>query len=77
VSLGAKSIVLRSTVSSPPGSRLQGSIPGEPPVRLCVKVHGCRRQAEGDFWIEGRPIDLTREVRERIHPATSSQDPQV
>jgi hypothetical protein len=66
VSLEAKAIVLRSTVSSPPGSRLEGALQGEPPARLQVKVHGCRRQPEGDFLIEGRPIDLPREVRERM-----------
>lgn len=66
VSLGAKAIVLRSSVPSPPGSRLEGTLAGEPPATLRVKVHGCRRQAEGDFLIEGRPIDMTRQVRERI-----------
>jgi len=35
-----------------------------------VKVHGCRRQPEGDFRIAGRPIDLPREVRERIEAQT-------
>ncbi len=66
VSLDAKTILLRSTVPSPPGSRLEGALSGEPPARLRVKVHGCRRQAEGDFLVDGRPIDLPREVRERI-----------
>lgn len=66
VSLGAKAIVLRSSVPSPPGSRLEGTLAGEPPATLRVKVHGCRRQPEGDFEIEGRPIDMTRQVRERI-----------
>jgi hypothetical protein len=66
VLLGAKAIVLRSTVPSPPGSRLEGTLVGERTARLKVKVHGCKRQPEGDFVIEGRPIDMTREVRERI-----------
>jgi hypothetical protein len=66
VSLGPKAIVVRSTVPSPPGSRLEGTLPGEPPATLKVKVHGCKRQPGGDFEIEGRPIDMTREVRERI-----------
>jgi hypothetical protein len=71
VSLGAKAIVLRSTVPSPPGSRLEGTLTGEPPARLKVKVHGCKRQPEGDFVLEGRPVDMTREVRERIEAGTS------
>ncbi len=66
VSLGPKAIVVRSTVPSPPGSRLEGTLVGEPPAVLKVKVHGCKRQPEGDFEIEGRPIDLTRQVREWI-----------
>lgn len=71
VSLGPKAIVVRSTVPSPPGSRLEGTLPGEPPAMLKVKVHGCKRQPEGDFEIEGRPIDMTRQVRERIEAGTA------
>jgi hypothetical protein len=70
VSLAPKAIVVRSTVPSPPGSRLEGTIAGEPSATLKVKVHGCKRQPEGDFEIEGRPIDMTREVRERIEAGT-------
>ncbi len=66
VSVGADTVVLRSTVSAPPGSRLDGSLRGEPGAMLKVKVHGCKRQPEGDFVIEARPIDLTREVRDRL-----------
>jgi hypothetical protein len=73
VSLGAKAIVLRSTVPSPPGSRLEGTLVGEPPARLKVKVHGCKRQPEGDFELEGRPIDLTRQVRERIEAGAAAK----
>jgi len=71
VSLHPKAIVLRSSVPSPPGSRLEGTLVGEPVARLLVKVHGCRKQPEGDFVIEGRPIDLPREVRERIEAQTA------
>ncbi len=66
VSLGAGGIVLRSTVPSPPGSRIEGALAGEPPAKLRVKIHACRRQAEGDFVLEGRPLDMTRELRERV-----------
>ena len=72
VSLDAKAIVLRSTVPSPPGSRLEGTLVGEPVARLQVKVQGCRKQPEGDFQIDGRPIDLPREVRERLEAQTHS-----
>ena len=66
VSLEGGGIVLRSTVSSPPGSRIEGALAGEPPAKLRVKIHWCRRQAEGDFVLEGRPLDMTREVRQRV-----------
>jgi hypothetical protein len=66
VSLDPSGIVLRSTVPSPPGSRIEGALGGHPLARLCVKVHGCKRQDDGAFELRGRPIDMTREVRERI-----------
>jgi hypothetical protein len=75
VSLDLKAIVLRSTVPSPPGSRLEGTLAGEPSARLRVKVHGCKLQPEGDYVIEGRPIDLTRAVRERIEATTAPEVP--
>jgi len=66
LSFDGGAIVLRSTVSSPPGSRIEGALAGEPPAKLRVKIHACRRQAEGDFVLEGRPLDMTREVRQRV-----------
>jgi hypothetical protein len=66
VSIDAGAIVLRSSVPSPPGSRIEGTVTGEPPVRLRVKVHASKRQPEGDFLLQGRPIDMTRETRERL-----------
>ena len=64
VALEGERITLRSTVSSPPGSPLAGRLRegANAGVPLRVKVHGCRR--EGDlFRIEGRVIDLSRELR--------------
>ncbi len=71
-SVAGEAIVLRSTVSSPPGSRVAGIVEGpapSPPVALRVKVHACRRQAEGDFVLEARLLDATREVRQRLTSA--------
>ena len=64
--LAADAIVLRSTVPSPPGSRIEGRLEGEPPATVRVKVHASRRQPEGDFVLEGRLLDATREVRARL-----------
>jgi hypothetical protein len=80
VSIGADAVVLRSTVPSPPGSRIEGRVEGpadvpgavdgggagRAPLSLRVKVHGCKRQGEGEFMIVGRPIDLSREARDRL-----------
>jgi hypothetical protein len=66
VALAGDAIVLRSTVPAPPGSRVEGSLDGEPPVTVRVKVHASRRQPEGDFIVEGRLLDATREVRGRV-----------
>jgi hypothetical protein len=70
-SVDDKAIVLRSSVPWPPGSRPEGVLAGEAgdgpaPARVRVKVHACRKQPEGDYRIEGRPIDMARAVRERI-----------
>jgi hypothetical protein len=66
VSLAADAIVLRSTSSAPPGSRIEGTLEGDRPARVRVKVHTSKRQAEGDFVIEGRVLDATRDVRARL-----------
>jgi hypothetical protein len=62
----AQSIVLRSTVPSPPGSRIEGTLRGAPACALRVKVHASRRQPDGTYLLEGRPLDLPRDTRERV-----------
>jgi hypothetical protein len=59
-------IILRSTVPSPPGSRIEGRLEGEPPATVRVKVHASKLQPEGDFVLEGRLLDATRAVRARL-----------
>jgi hypothetical protein len=66
VSIAVDAIVLRSSVPSPPGSRLEGRLEGEPPATVRVKVHGSKRQPDGAFVIEGRVLDATRDVRARL-----------
>jgi len=73
VAAGTDSIVVRSTVPAPPGSRIEGAMANGDAFTLRVKVHGCRRQPEGDFLIEGRPLDLTREHRERLAAIAASK----
>jgi hypothetical protein len=62
----ADAIVLRSTVPSPPGSRIEGRLEGERPATVRIKIHVSKRQPEGDFVLEGRLLDATREVRARL-----------
>jgi len=69
--IAADAIVLRSTVPAPPGSRIEGGLEGEPAATVRVKVHASKRQPEGDFLIEGRLLDATREVRARLAAAAS------
>ena len=57
-------VTLRSSTPSPPGSRIDGLAKGGVKVRF--KIHGSRKQPEGDFLLEGRAIDMTREVRELL-----------
>lgn len=66
LSIGADKIALRSTSPSPPGSRIEGAVAGERPMRLRVKVHACRREPDGAFVLEGRALDMTREQREAL-----------
>jgi len=66
VSVARDAIVLRSSVPCPPGSRVEGTLAGNPPATIRVKVHASKRQPEGDFLLQGRPLDLTRETRARI-----------
>lgn len=55
--------VVRSTVPAAPGAPLVGAVDGG--GKLELKVRSCKR--DGDAWvIEGRPFNLTRELRERL-----------
>jgi hypothetical protein len=69
--IAVDAIVLRSTVPSPPGSRIEGRLEGDPPANVRVKVHASKRQPEGDYVIEGRLLDATREVRARLEALAS------
>lgn len=66
VSIEAHAIVLSSTVPSPPGSRIEGTLADDPLVLLRVKIHSSRRQEDGTFLLEGRPLDMPRTTRERL-----------
>jgi hypothetical protein len=64
-------IVLRSSIPSPPGSRIDGDILVGEPGKMRVKIHGSKRQEDGSFVLEGRLIDATRETREHLKSLAS------
>jgi hypothetical protein len=63
LALGADAITLESTTPSPPGSRIDAVLLVGGGGTLRVKVHASKREMSGMFRSEGRPIDLTRELR--------------
>lgn len=67
VRLAGESVTVRSTIPSPPGSRLEGKLTSGEALR--VKIHGSKRQDDGSFQLEGRLIDLSRELRLALEEA--------
>lgn len=59
-------VTLRSTIPSPPGSRLEGSFTADTSTAVSVKVHGSKREPEGAFIIKGRLLDANRALRDRV-----------
>jgi hypothetical protein len=66
VSASASLVSLVSSVPWPPGSRVSGTLLGPPHGAVRIKVHASRAEPDGTFRIEGRPLDLSREMRERL-----------
>lgn len=63
VALDGERVSLLATRASAPGCPLAGNLGDDTLVR--VKVHRCRKQGDR-FLIEGRLIDATRRLRERL-----------
>jgi hypothetical protein len=66
VSASASLVSLVSSVPWPPGSRVSGTLLDPPHAAVRIKVHASRAEPDGTFRIEGRPLDLSREMRERL-----------
>lgn len=66
LSLSNDAITLQSTIPSPPGSRIDGSLRSDATKLLRVKIHGSKKQDDGTFLLSGRPIDLPKELREML-----------
>ncbi len=74
VAIGADTVSLVSSVPSPPGSRIEGALADG--AKLKVKIHASRKQDDGTFRLEGRPLDMTRELRERLLAMLTQLSPQ-
>ena len=59
---GGDAVVFLSTISSPPGSRLDGELVLTK-LAMRLKIHGCKLQPNGEFELKGRLLDVTRGVR--------------
>ena len=66
VAIRADAVTLRSTIPSPPGSRIEASLASDAAARVKFKIHGSKRQDDGSFVLEGRPLDLTTAMREKL-----------
>lgn len=64
---------LVSTRAFPPGARVEGELEGNLVLRL--KVHGSTKTTDGKFRVHGRPLDLTRVLRDMLIAATNSAPP--
>lgn len=58
-------VTLTSSIPSPPGSRLEGTLLSDTAIK--IKIHNSKREEDGSFTLKGRLVDFTRETRERIH----------
>lgn len=59
-------VTLRSTIPSPPGSRIEGSLAAEPATCVKIKIHGSKREADGSFTLRGKLLDANRALRDRV-----------
>lgn len=56
---------ISSSIPSPPGSTLEGSVEGTLGV-FAIKVKNCKKQPDGRFLLDGKWVNLTREQRARV-----------
>jgi hypothetical protein len=59
-------VSLKSTIPSPPGSRLEATLLADPPVALKIKIFGSKLEADGSFTLKGRVLEATRALRARL-----------
>ena len=66
VTISEDAVTLRSSIPSPPGSRLEASLVGDPSTTVKIKVHGSKLQPDGSFALKGRLLEASRGLRARL-----------
>jgi hypothetical protein len=56
-------VTLRSSISSPPGARLEARLVSDPSITLKIKMHGSKLQPDGSFTLKGRVLEPTKALR--------------
>jgi len=64
VALDGDRVTLASTMSSPPGSCVDGALVNDG-TTIRIKVRGCKKDGER-FRIEGRILDLSKSLRQQL-----------
>ena len=59
-------VTLRSSIPSPPGSRLEGTLVAEPAAAVKIKIHGSKLEPDGAFTLRGKLLEANRALRDRI-----------
>jgi hypothetical protein len=59
-------VTLRSSIPSPPGSRLEATLVSDTAVGVKVKIHGSKLESDGSFTLRGKLLEATRELRARL-----------
>ena len=66
VALDVDRVTLDSSLSSPPGSLVEGTLVNDG-TTIRIKVRGCKKNVDGErFRIEGRILDASRDLRTRL-----------
>jgi hypothetical protein len=67
-------VTLRSSIPSPPGSRLEGALVSDASVALKVKIHSSKHQPDGSFLLMGKLLDASRPMRDRVASLVTPSD---
>jgi hypothetical protein len=67
-------VTLRSSIPSPPGSRIEATLASDGSVAVKVKIHGSKLEPDGSFTLKGRLLDASRALRDRLALLVADSD---